>query len=275
VLKNKNWFSLSLSLMNRWFQLKEFLKYGFIAKEAHSLHSPFLFDFYQKVLQDRRQFYCYVEIEKLRHQLKNDDRLIPVKDYGAASKKISPDGRAISSIVKRSVTGKRYGQLLFRIANHFNSKAILELGTSLGITSLYFSSSNPQARVITMEGDENLAALAEQNFNALNRKNITLVRGLFDVHLHEVISSLQTIDMAYIDGNHRRKPTVNYFRQILPFTHEHSVIIIDDIHWSHEMQQAWNEIIQLPQITVTVDLFRMGIIFFRKELSKQHFVLRW
>ena len=132
-----------------------------------------------------------------------------------------------------------------------------------------------QAQVVTMEGDENLAALAEQNFKLLSRKNITLVKGPFDIRLPEALSMLQTIDMVYIDGNHRKDPIINYFRRILPFTHEHSIIIIDDIHWSHEMQEAWNEIIQIPEVTVTIDLFQMGIIFFRKELSKQHFVLRW
>jgi predicted O-methyltransferase YrrM len=158
---------------------------------------------------------------------------------------------------------------------HYECKSILELGTSLGLTSLYLSAISKDARVLTVEGDEQLASLAEKHFQSLRRKNITLFQGSFEKKLPLALNQSRQIDLAYFDGNHRYDATMNYFKLLLPNVHEKSIVVIGDIHWSIEMKKAWKEIISSSLTTLSIDLFYFGIVFFRKELSKQNFKIRW
>ena len=261
--------------MINWFQAKEFLNYQLKSTGIHSAHSPFLFDFMQNVLHDKRTFYCYEEAEKLRGKLLLSTEKINVNDLGAGSKVSHSSNRSVRSIVANASTPAKFAQLLFRIGAHYESRSVLELGTSLGLTTLYLSSINKEATVITIEGDESVAAYAAKHFQSLQRKNITLLTGVFERELPLALNHLGKVDMAYIDGNHKLNATIDYFMQILPFTHEKSILVFGDIHWSREMKSAWKKIISSPLITATIDLFYIGIVFFRKEISKQDFVIRW
>lgn len=261
--------------MESLFKVQEFFRYLLKSKGIYSIHSPFVSDFMQNVLYDHRTFYCYEEIEKLRKTLLQSNNVIEVTDLGAGSHSAASATRKIKMIAKNSATPPKYAQLLFRIGNYFECRQIIELGTSLGLTSLYLSFVSKEAKVVTLEGDAHLAALAEKNFQSLGRQNITLLRGPFEKNLQEGLKHLEKTDLAYIDGNHRREATIEYFNTLLPFIREKSVVVVGDIHWSPEMKEAWKEIISNPPVTVTMDLFFFGIVFFRKELSKQHFTLRW
>ncbi|HYV91046.1 MAG TPA: class I SAM-dependent methyltransferase [Chitinophagales bacterium] len=255
--------------------MKEFLSYLLRGRSIHAIHSSFVFGFMQNVMLDRRTFYCYEEIEMLRNELLQSNELIDVTDLGAGSYASTSSQRKIKTIAKNSATPRKLAQLLFRIGNYFDCRRIVEVGTSLGLTSLYFSSISKEAKVITVEGDSQLAALAMKNFQSLERKNIELLQGSFEEKLPEALSQLTLIDLGYLDGNHRKEATLSYFNSMLPFTHEKTILIIGDIHWSPEMKGAWNEITSQPQVTLTLDLFYVGIIFFRTELLKQNFVLRF
>jgi len=257
------------------FHVKEFFRYLLKSKGIYSIHSPFVFDFVRNVLHDNRTFYCYEEIEMLRSTLLQSNDVIEVIDLGAGSHGATSPVRKIKTIAKNSATPPKYAQLLFRIGNYFECRRIIELGTSLGLTSLYLSFVSKEAKVNTLEGDAQLASLAEKNFQSLGRQNITLFRGSFEKNLEEALRPLGKTDLAYLDGNHRRETTIKYFDTLLPFTDEKSIVIIGDIHWSPEMKEAWEDIISKPRVITTLDLFFFGIIFFRKELSKQHFILRW
>ncbi|MBX7139913.1 MAG: class I SAM-dependent methyltransferase [Chitinophagales bacterium] len=257
-----------------WFQAKEFLRYIVRAQSIRSIHSPFVFDFVQQVLHDPRTFYCYDEIEKLREQLLLVEDLIRITDHGAGSAVITSPARSIRSMARHAATPAKFAQMLFRLGVHYECKNILELGTSLGLTTLYLSSISQDAQVVTIEGDPQLAALAAKHFELLNRKNISLLTGTFESQLQTAAEKLERIDLAYIDGNHRKEATLNYFHHLLPFIHEKSVLVVGDIHWSKEMDEAWKEITSSPGTTATIDLFYLGLVFFRKELSKQQFVIR-
>lgn len=261
--------------MATWFHVKEFFRYFLKSKGIYSIHSPFVFDFIRNVLHDNRTFYCYKEIETLRSTLLQSNEVIEVNDLGAGSHTATSSVRKIKMIAKNSATPPKYAQLLFRIGNYFECRRIIELGTSLGLTSLYLSSVSKEAKVSTLEGDVQLASLAEKNFQSLGRQNITLLQGPFETNLEEALKQLGKTDLVYLDGNHRREATLKYFDILLPFTHEKSVVIIGDIHWSPEMKEGWEEIISKPRVTTTLDLFFFGVVFFRQELSKQHFILRW
>ncbi len=254
----------------------KYLQYRLCASngKGHGIHSPFVFNFVQNVLNDKRNFYCYETIEKLRQELKQNKRMLSIEDFGAGSHTKQYQQRSIASIAASALKTKKFSQLLFRMVNYYQPQTILELGTSLGITSSYLSCAKADATVITMEGAKAVAAVARQNFKHLHLQNIELITGNFDNTLAKVLKNVSVIDFAFIDGNHRKQPTLLYFEQLLAKKNEQSVFIFDDIHWSHEMEEAWKEIISNNNVTLSIDLFFIGIVFFRKEnKEKQDFVI--
>lgn len=244
--------------------------------QGHGVHSPFVFDFIIKVLNDRQPYPEYAPVEKLRSELKRDDSAIEVADLGAGSRKNASALRSVASIARSALKPPRYAQLLFRIAQHYQCRRMVELGTSLGLTSAYLSGHRHAEVLYTLEGAPGIAALAETHFSRLNRNNIVQVTGNFDDTLSSVLAQCGKVDLLYIDGNHRYAPTIRYFEQALPSLHDSSIVIFDDIHWSAEMEKAWRQIIADQRVTLSIDLFFIGLVFFRKEFRvKQHFTIRF
>ena len=239
------------------------------------MHSPFVYEFIRDVMNDKNSYPAYQKTESLRQNLLQNYSVLQVEDFGAGSSVTRNSSRTISSIAKNAAKSKKLGQLLFRIARHYQPSHVLELGTSLGITTSYLSQAVPGARVITMEGASSIASVAAKNFQELNLSNIELVRGNFDQTLKQVLESVPTIDLAFIDGNHRQEPTLRYFRDITSKTGNDSVLIFDDIHWSKGMETAWEAIKADPSVRCTIDLFFIGVVLFRKEFrEKRHFSIR-
>lgn len=256
----------------------KYLKYYIQASngKGHGSHSPFVFDFIIHVLNDDRTFYAFKNIEDVRSDLLKNNIVLQVDDFGAGSKIGLTKERKIKDIASSSLKPKKYAQLLFKIVNYYQPNTILELGTSLGITTSYLASANTNASITTMEGSNQIAKIAATNFDRLGLKNINQILGNFDTTLPEALKNLSKIDFAFLDGNHRYLPTINYFNAILPKISNDSIIILDDIHWSKEMEQAWNEIKNHPSVTLSIDLFFIGIIFFKAEFkTKQHFSIRF
>jgi predicted O-methyltransferase YrrM len=182
----------------------------------------------------------------------------------------------VSAIARQSAKNAKYGQLLFRIARRYQPHYVLELGTSLGISTAYLAAADEHSVVVTGEGNDSVATLARRNLDAIGLNNVRVITGNFDNTLPEMISRLPHIDLAFIDGNHRRQPTLNYFYELLKKIRPESVIIFDDIHWSREMETAWAEVRQHESVRLSVDLFFLGIIFFRPEFrTSQHFTIRF
>jgi len=158
---------------------------------------------------------------------------------------------------------------------HYKPSCILELGTSLGMSALYMSEAAPGARIITIEGCPETSAIARSNIEKAGKNNISVITGSFDEKLQEALRLMPNPDLVFIDGNHRKEPTVKYFEECLPHLHAGSVVVMDDIHWSAGMEEAWKLIIAKPEVKVSVDLYHMGVVYFREELSKEDFVLRF
>jgi predicted O-methyltransferase YrrM len=254
--------------------LFKFVSYKINASNAkgHGVHSPFVYEFIRKVLLDKRKYYAYDAIEYCRKDLLKDKRVLHIEDFGAGSRLRKANQRTVKEIAHSSLKPKKFSQLLFRIVNHYQPSNILELGTSLGITSAYLASAKDDAKVYTMEGSNEIAAIAHLNFQKLKLKNISIITGNFDVTLPPFLNKQKNIDFIFIDGNHRLEPTIRYFEMLLPKLNEHSILIFDDIHWSEEMELAWKQIQEHSEVTVTIDLFFIGLVFFRKENKvKQHF----
>lgn len=261
------------------FQLaKKYLYYRLTASNAkgHGVHSPFVFDFITNVLRDKKKYDHYSNIEKLRQQLLADKNIIEVEDFGAGSNVIKSNQRVVKDIAGSSLKPKKYAQLLYRMVQYYQPQIIVELGTSFGITTAYLASGNPAAKVFTCEGAKNIAAIAQNNFNQLKYKNVELLVGDFAQTLPNLFSKTDKVDFIFIDGNHRKLPTLEYFEKFLQRTVSSTILVFDDIHWSIEMEEAWKEIQQHPAVTLTMDLFFIGIVCINSNIKvPQHFTISY
>ena len=218
---------------------------------------------------------AYAAVENRRRQLLNSPASISVTDFGAGSHTGAGRQRRIADIARTAAKPRHLAQLLFRLVNYFRPATILELGTSLGLTTAYLASADSRHRVITFEGCPNVAAVAHETFTALELRNVEVVVGNIDDTLAPALAALSApIDFAFFDGNHRYEPTLRYFELCQQHRTADSVFVFDDIHWSEDMERAWEAIKAHPDVTLTVDLFYIGLVFFRKNQPKQHFWLR-
>lgn len=254
-----------------FFSVRAFLSWWLEAVDQHSLHSPFFFDFYTRVVRGTSLPENHSNLESLRRRLLDDTTRIPVKDLGTGGH--YPASRSIAEIAHKTLSDPAFCALYFRLATTYTSSRIIELGTSLGITSLYLASA-PNTHVVTFEGAPAVADIAEQNFMLAQTHNIQLVRGDIAHTLPAHLQTLRKIDLVFMDANHRYAPTVQYFEWILQKMHDKSILIADDIHHSEEMEKAWEFIKNHPLVHATADLFRCGIAFFDPSLNKQHVILQ-
>ncbi len=263
-----------------------YLQYLLKARTLHGTHSPFVYSLLEEVIYDTRHYYVFDEIETLRENLLRDERTINIKDFGAGSKINSSPKRKIKDIARNSAKADKYGQLLFRLIQKFKPETLLELGTSLGISTIYQAAAAPKSKTLTLEGCPETAAVAKENFGKMKLNNIEIIVGNFDETLPAVLGNPATpfplgragdglLDYVFFDGNHRKAPTLAYFSQCLTKAHNDSVFVFDDIHWSEEMEEAWEEIKADAAVTVTIDLFFIGMVFFRKEQVKENFLIRY
>ena len=261
------------------FQLaKKYLRYYLKASngKGHGIHSPFVFDFITNVLIDKKQYASYPKIEEIRAALKANKTTIEVEDFGAGSNSLRSNKRVIKDIANSSLKPKKYAQLLYRMVQYYKPHNVLELGTSLGVTTAYLAAANDTAKIITCEGAQNIAAVAQNNFNQLGISNIEIMTGDFATTLPIILSKQNNIDFIFIDGNHREKPTLEYFHQLLAHTTDTTILVFDDIHWSYEMENAWATIQQHAAVTLTIDLFFIGIVCINKNFRvKQHFTIAY
>jgi predicted O-methyltransferase YrrM len=244
--------------------------------KGHGIHSPFVYQWVREVLNDSRTFYPYTVIEERRSVLKRDQRTLIVTDLGGGSGIEKSSEKKIARIARRAISTPTFGQLLFRIVNRDQPKHLMELGTSLGISGSYLAAANPNGTLITLEGSASIAGIAAETFHNLNLQNIRQVIGNFEDSLPEVLRTNPAPDLVFIDGNHRKEPVLNYFGQFLKNRAPGALFIIHDIHWSREMEEAWQTICDHPEVMMSIDLFSAGFIFFNDVFRvKQHFTIRF
>lgn len=259
---------------NILWRIADYVTFWSKAGNAHGLHSPYVFELYTETITAEKHFYNFDTISKLRNSLLINHDKVSILDLGATGNN-STRTSTISDITSKSACSSKKGELLFKLADNFQSNSILELGTNVGLSATYFAMARPNAKIHTIEGAPNLAEIASQNFQKLKLKNITQHIDSFENCLENALKSMQNVDLVYIDGNHKYEPTINYFNTILPFCNENTVLIFDDIHWSKEMLTAWNEIKNNNKVTLSIDLYHIGIIFFKKVNQKESFMLRF
>lgn len=262
--------------------LKHFIKHYFTATLIDVLHSPFVFGLYQNCIKQQKDLTAFNEIENIRSQLLKDKSIITYTDLGAGSNILSHHiEKSISSIAKTHLKPARIAQIIHQIVFHYKYKNIIELGTSLGVTSSYIASAlkhnfEPnQVNFTTIEGSSSITQIAKEQFTVLKLSDyINSVEGNFNEQLEPVLNTYKNVDVFFVDGNHTYEATMEYFEKALPYAHNNSVFIFDDIYWSLGMTKAWEEIKQHSKVQQTVDLFFIGLVYFRSEQIKQHFRLR-
>lgn len=255
--------------------IKDYLKHRLTAKSRHGTHSPFVYKLADEVIYDFNDKSEYKNIEEQRKKLFNDDSIITVTDLGAGSHLNKNRTKKVSQIAKNALKSPILAKLIYRLAKNAKAKSAIELGTCLGITTAYLAKADAQAKVVTIEGCPQTAEVARKNFQELNLENIELHVGNFDLILPDIIAQQPSLDFVYIDGNHRKDATLNYFKWCLPKVNENSLLIFDDIYWSEGMKEAWSEIKNHPDVTVTIDLFWIGLVYFKKGQAKEHFKLKF
>jgi len=255
----------------------ELIKYYLFSrhKYGYGIHSPFVYDLIKSIVRRKFDKRETENLEKLRKEMNNSQYLINHIDFGSEGININSRKKTISSISRRTAIKRKYGELLFQLVRKFRPDNILELGTSLGISTMYMALASPDSKINTIEGCLETAEIAENNFKKLNLKNICLSKGKFDDVLQDIISKSGRLDFVFFDGNHKMKPTLDYFNLCLKHAHKESVFIFDDINWSTGMKLAWKEIKAHNKVTVSIDLFFMGIVFLNKDFAKHDYVVRY
>lgn len=260
-------------ILNMFFQIKSYLKFLWHSKNEHAVHSPFVFNLVTKCFYDKKPNPEYQVLKEYRNSLLENKNFIEVTDFGAGSKVFKSNKRPILKIAKTAGITQKRAQLLYRIVNYFQPTTILEIGTSLGLATSALSLGNPKAKIVTLEGCSNTLAIAKSQILNSKFQNIEFINTEFSSYLNQIFP-LGVRGLIYFDGNHSKQATIDYFEFLLPTISNESIWIFDDIHWSKEMAEAWEMIKKHPRVTVTIDTFQWGLVFFRKEQEKEHFVIR-
>lgn len=248
---------------------------------GHGVHSPFVFDFIKQVLQQKRsrsETELFNRLELRRKELLANNKVISISDLGAGSGVLKTSNRKISDIARSSLKSAKYARLMYRIASHYHSTRIIELGTSLGVTTTYLASAHPAEQVYSFEGATEIAKLARESFQKAGLSNIELIEGNFDDSLTAFLKLRPNnrFDLFFIDGNHRREPVMRYFNWLLPYASDQSIFIFDDIHWSPEMEMAWDQLKHHPAVHASIDLFFMGMILISSNfIEPVHIAVRY
>ena len=258
--------------------IKLYLKFLYHSKNEHGVHSPFVFDLVTKCFYDSKKYPEYIILKNYRKSLLENKNTIEVTDFGAGSRVFKSNQRQIAKIAKTAGIKEKRAELLFRITNYFQPENILEIGTSLGLAtsalSLGSQSFGTKATITTLEGCPNTLAIAKNQFEKFEFKNINSMTVEFSAYLKNCQLNTEHCQLIYFDGNHSKQATLDYFELLLPTITNETVWIFDDIHWSANMEEAWETIKTHPKVTVTIDTFQWGMVFFRIEQEKEHFVIR-
>ena len=265
MIKNKIWLT------------KSYLTYLAKAKTRYKVHSPFVFDLVENVLKDKTVYPEYPKIETYKKNISRSKTMIETVDFGARAenKYYTTSMEKVGDIVKQRSQRKRQARLLFRLSRHFQPENILEFGTAAGFSTAYIKAPVPESKMITMEGCASLANVAAGNLKKLKINNTEISIGDFDVTLPRVLRKFEKLDFVFFDGNHRREPTLDYFNRCVELAHENTLFIFDDIHWSPGMEDAWNTIKNDERVSISLDIFWFGLVFFRKGIIKQDFIIKY
>jgi len=255
--------------------IPRYLKYWLNAIEEHSLHSPFIYELFTQIIKPEYPDPHFERIEKIRSRLLQDTSILDLNDLGAGSKMKSGNRKTIAEIASTASSPPKLSKLIYRLIRQNECKEVVELGTCLGINTLYMQAGYEKINLTTFEGDETLAEFAENLFESEGIENIRIIKGDLKKTLSDFLAFSKKIDFAYLDANHTYEATIKYFNLLAKKSHDDSLFVVGDIHWSSEMEKAWKEIKESPYVTISIDIFHAGIVYFKPDILKQHYVLEF
>lgn len=260
--------------MNRLRQVFAYLHYWYNSKSRYNVHSPFVYTFMEEILHSKEKYPAYQQLDALHHWMATRKDLIHGDQFGAGSQYSRKAYLPVSELYRRTAVSKKFCRLLLRISARMAPTVVLELGTGLGLSTTALALGNERATVYSIEASSDIATIAQQHFARFQLNNIQLIIGHFDECLSDWLAHQKHVDLVFIDGNHQHHSTLAYFHAVAPYCHNDSVVIFDDIRWSPGMYNAWNTIVRDPRVTLSIDIFRMGLIFFRRQNRvKEHYML--
>jgi predicted O-methyltransferase YrrM len=253
-----------------------YLFYKLFAKhrKGFGVHSPFVFHLVSKVLT-KKDDENLKQILSFRRNFLRDKSILQTNDAGAGSKTHRRKERSIRQILNRSSIRHKYGRILYALANELNPATIIELGTGIGISTAYLAKGCPGSRTISIEADKQKMTFATNSFEQMGLRNVTAVNGTFGELLPGFMKIAVHPVLVFVDGDHSFEGTKSYFEEIMKYADSETVIIFDDIRWSEGMEKAWDAIKADSRVVLSIDLFFMGIVFFRKGMTKQDFVVNY
>jgi predicted O-methyltransferase YrrM len=254
--------------------IQSYLKFLWHSKNQHGIHSPFVFNLVTKCFYDKSDYPEYKTLKAYRKDLLQNKNTIEVTDFGAGSRVFKSNTRQISKIAQTAGITPKRAELLYRMVNYFQPSSVLEIGTSLGLATSALSLGSEKAKITTLEGCTETSAIAKNQLEKFNSNNVEGVVTEFETYFKNCKPSTVNYQLIYFDGNHSKKATLDYFELLLPTISNETVWVFDDIHWSSEMEEAWEIIKNHPKVTVTIDTFQWGLVFFRYEQEKEHFTIR-
>jgi predicted O-methyltransferase YrrM len=258
-------------------RILKYLQHMFFRRHrwGRGIHSPYLFEFIHQVVFNASGVKVPGEIMEEHRKLKRDASMIPAGKLGATSNVVKSEMRSVRSFAQGSSVSEKYGGLLFRTSRWFRPDMILELGTGLGISTLYLASGSPEIPLHSIEGNTDRAGIAAQLMCRYGLGSVSIHWGEMDQKLEELMPVLHGRFLGFVDGNHRYGPTIRYVKQLIGRAGEEAVIIMDDIYWSRDMHKAWREVALWPEVRVSIDLYDMGILLLRKDLNKDHLKIKF
>lgn len=258
-------------MMKKAFQIVEYVRYILKSEHwrGHGIHSPFMYSFVRNTLMkaSKKPDASLYTAELKRIAPKSITR----SSFGASP---SNETESTSRLLQKISISPKYGKLLNAIVCSYSPKEVLELGSGLGVSSYYLASSNPNSHVVTVEGMKAYANIAQATFKSLGISNVSVTNSTFD-EFFESLTPTQKFDLIFIDGAHTYEATIKNFEHSLSVAAPEAFIILDDIRWSEEMLRAWNEVKMHPQVRVSADLGRIGLLFLNPVLQKQEYQIRY
>ena len=261
-----------ISISSILYTSRHYLQHLCTVGNQHSLHSPYVYHFYDEVVVAKKQFYAFAPLSRLREKLLRDTRVLEINDWGAGSRVRHKGKRTVGHIAKNSLGSRKKLEFIFNCVHYLRPQTILELGSSLGLSTLYLHKAHEKATIYTLEGARAMANIARDNFWVFGAP-IRLIEGNIDEKLLDLLKKIKPPDLVYMDANHQYKPTMQYFNWLLPRLHAQSVVILDDIYWSSQMTKAWRILSKHKKVSYAIDFFCLGILFFHQVKQQQSFKL--
>ncbi len=254
-----------------------YLKYRKKAKNRFKIHSPFVYGFLENVFREEKYHDDFKKLDAFYNELKDSERVIETVDFGAKAteKDYSEYFIKLGKLVRQRSHPLKHLHIFYNLSKYIKPSTMLEFGTAAGVSTIYLKKPLPESKMVTIEGCATLSSIAEENIEKAGVKNVEVVQGNFEQVLDEVLNKFEKLDFVFFDGNHRKQPTLDYFEKCMDRVHPGTVFLFDDIHWSKGMEEAWEEIKADPRVSVTMDIFWFGLVFFRKGIAKQDFVVKF